>query len=76
MGSLSLSIENFWERPREIFLGEDNSEPGAIVVLTICIGRHHAGTRKPLVETGVRAHSTRGDDDRFSMGRTNWGRIV
>jgi hypothetical protein len=71
LGSLSYPIENFEERPREASLGEDNSQPGAIVVLTICIGRHHAGTRKPLVETGVRAHSTRGDDDRFSIGVTN-----
>ena len=71
MGFLSSPIENFGERPREASLGEDNSQPGAIVVLTICIGRHHAVRRKPLVETGVRAYSTSGDDDRFSIGRTN-----
>lgn len=50
---------------------QDKFEPGAIVVLTICLGRHHAGMRTPLEEPEADAHSTRGDDDCIAIGLTN-----
>ena len=55
--------------------GEDNSEPGAIVGLTICPDRLHAGKPRLLTEYEIHAHSKRGPDDRITIGIINWGEL-
>ena len=45
--------------PSEVALGEDNSEAGAIVNLTICTDRLKAGKPRPLTECEIRTHSNR-----------------
>ena len=48
-------LSHFWEVARRDLPRQDKSEPGAIVVLTICLGRRRAGMRIPLEESEVAA---------------------
>lgn len=71
MRSLSSQVERLGGGSSEAALGEDNSEAGAIVGLTICTDRLDAGTPRLLAEYEIRAYSNRGRDDRLMIGIIN-----